>query len=87
MKFKQYFWNILIWLTQSLNVFTGGNVDQTFSGRTGVAYLMGKRWAKIVMPIIDKVFYKITGKPDHSINSIEWDRVSKETKEILGVSE
>ena len=30
---KQYFWNILIWLTQGLNVFLGGNPDEATSSR------------------------------------------------------
>jgi len=77
-KIKQYFWNILIWMTQSLNVFTGGHVDQTFSGRTGVAYLRGKLWAKPVMFVIDKFFKLLLNQDDHCINEIEWDRVSEE---------
>jgi hypothetical protein len=77
---KEYFWNILVWATQTLNVFTGGNPDQPFSGRTGIAFLLGKRWGKILMPLIDWVFEKINGKPNHCINSIEWDRVKSSVR-------
>jgi hypothetical protein len=77
-KIKSYFWNILVWGTQSLNVVTGGDPDQTFSGRTGIMFLLGKRWAKTIMPVIDWIFNKITGEEDHCINSIEWDRVKEE---------
>jgi len=77
-RIKQYFWNILIWMTQSLNVFTGGHVDQTFSGRTGVAYLRGKLWATPFKYIIDKFFKLVANQEEHCVNEIEWDRVSQD---------
>lgn len=82
-KIKQYFWNILIWMTQSLNVLTGGNPDQSFSGRTGIAYLSGKSWAKPTRYVINKIFKAITNNGNHCVNSIEWDRVSPEIIEEL----
>ena len=82
---KAYFWNLLVWATQTLNVFTGGNPDQSFSGRTGIAFLLDKRWGKLVMPIIDWVFKKINGKDNHCIDAIEWDRVKNSIRiEIQG---
>lgn len=83
-KLKQYVWNILIGLTQFLNTILGGNPDQPFSGRTGIAYLRGKRWGKIVKPIIDKLFNIIRGDKNHCIDSIEWDRVSDDIKKEIG---
>ena len=82
-KIKQYFWNILIWMTQTLNVFTGGDVDQTFSGRTGVAFLRGKLWARPVRYLIDKFFKLIVNQDNHCINEIEWDRVSQDIVEEI----
>lgn len=70
-------------MTQTLNVFTGGNVDQTFSGRTGVAYLRGKLWAKPVMSLINKFFKLVANQDDHCINEIEWDRVSQDIVEEI----
>lgn len=80
---KKYLWTVLKALTQLLNALTGGNEDQSFSGRTGVAYLLGKRWAKIVKPVIDFIFKIIKGDKNHCIDSIEWDRVSEEVKKEI----
>jgi len=64
-------------MTQSLNVFTGGHVDQTFSGRTGVAYLRGRKWATPFRYVIDKFFKLVANQNDHCVSEIEWDRVNQ----------
>jgi len=38
------------------NALFGGDATETISRRTGLALLAGKRWAKIVAPVIDFIF-------------------------------
>ncbi|MEO6920519.1 MAG: hypothetical protein ABI171_16175 [Collimonas sp.] len=38
------------------NSLFGGDAQETISRRTGLALIAGKRWAKIVAPLIDCVF-------------------------------
>lgn len=80
---QRYFWNILIGTTQYLNVLTGGEPDQSFSGRTGIAFLLGKKWAIPVRKIIDFIFFRIRKETNHCINAIEWDEIDIETLEKL----
>ena len=80
---KSYLWNVAKALTQLFNALTGGNEDQSFSGRTGIAFLLNKRWAKIVKPLIDWVFNKIKGEKDHCENSIEWDEVDSQVMDDI----
>lgn len=40
------------------NALFGGDPQETISRRTGLALLSGKRWAKVVAPIIDFIFGK-----------------------------
>lgn len=41
--------------TRLLNAFAWGSARQSFSARTGYALYRGKRWAKVVAPVIDFV--------------------------------
>ena len=41
---KRYVLNLLYWLTQTLNVWTGGDPDEYFSSRVGKAQRAEKRW-------------------------------------------
>lgn len=81
---KGYLWNVLKALTQLFNALTGGDEDQSFSGRTGIAFKLGKKWAEIVMPMIDWVFKKVRNEDNHCINSIEWDEVEEELQYLRG---
>lgn len=71
---KSYFWNILIWMTQTLNVFTGGDPDHSTSGRVGFHSARGNIFAKGLELLINGIFY---WDYDHCWNSIEWDVMSR----------
>lgn len=66
-------WNVLIAMTQSLNATTGGNPDQTFSGRTAIEARTGRRWPVIREALINLIFAVIAGQRGHCEASIEWD--------------
>jgi hypothetical protein len=40
------------------NSLFGGDAQETISRRTGLALIAGKRWAKVVAPVIDFLFGK-----------------------------
>lgn len=40
------------------NALFGGDAQETISQRTGLALIAGKRWAKILAPLIDSIFGK-----------------------------
>lgn len=50
--------NMALTLDETGNALLGGAANQTFSARTGDAWIQGKRWGKIVGPIIDFFFGK-----------------------------
>jgi len=50
--------NMAVSLDTCGNALLGGNPRQTLSERTGLALLEGKRWARIVAPVIDYFFGK-----------------------------
>jgi hypothetical protein len=52
--------NMAVSLDTCGNALLGGNPRQTISERTGLALIEGKRWARIVAPVIDYFF-----GPDH----------------------
>lgn len=68
-------WNILIAMTQGLNAATGGDPDQTFSGRTALEAREGRRLVIIREAMIDLLFAVIRGQRHHCEQSIEWDEV------------
>lgn len=53
--------------TRLLNAFAWGSAKQSFSARTGYALYRGKRWAKIVSPIINFILQS----RDHCIEQAE----------------
>ena len=50
--------NMAVSLDTFGNTLLGGNPRQTISERTGLALLEGKRWARLVAPVIDYFFGK-----------------------------
>ena len=44
--------------SQFWNAVWGGNRDQSFSSRSYEARLLGKRWGKVAVPMIDALFGK-----------------------------
>ncbi len=48
--------NMAVSLDTCGNALLGGNPRQTLSERTGLALLEGKRWARIVAPVVDYFF-------------------------------
>lgn len=48
--------------------------DHTVSGEVGYARFKGKRWGKIVAPLINGLFF---WQEDHCYWSIEWDEAEK----------
>ena len=76
---KKYVWTVAKAITQLFNALTGGNEDQSFSGRTGLASEAGKYWAVyLAEPLINLIFFKdknAEGKRDHCRMSIERDEV------------
>lgn len=71
---RRYVWGVLIAMTQGLNAMTGGNPDQSFSGRTALAAMEGKRLAIIREAFIDLLF-SFFGQRHHCHYSVEWDEV------------
>lgn len=69
-------WNVLVAMTQGLNAVTGGNPDQSFSGRTALEARAGSRWAVIREAFINLIFAILAGQRDHCEASIEWDEVT-----------
>ena len=65
---KRYLRNLLYWLTQTLNVWTGGDVDEYFSSRVGKAQRAKKTWGIAFAKIIDFFLGK-----NHCLESIEED--------------
>lgn len=70
---SKYLWNVLVSWTQALNAATGGNPDQTFSGRTALEAEQGSRWAISREAVIDLFFALIAGQRHHCAMSIERD--------------
>lgn len=66
---------VLIAATQGLNALTGGNPDQTLSGRTALAARSGKYGGVVFEALLDLVFAVLTGKRHHCERSIEWDEL------------
>lgn len=66
-------WNVLVAMTQGFNAMTGGNPDQSFSGRTAIEARAGGRWAVIREAMINLIFAVIAGQRGHCEASIEWD--------------
>lgn len=70
-KIKQYFWNILIWLDQGLNVvFFGGSPDETISSRVGRNQHIG------ICRFAQKILDSVLGR-DHCKDSIEPEECRK----------
>lgn len=69
-------WNTLVAATQSLNAATGGDPDQTYSGRTALEAEAGSRWAIMREATLDLLFAVIAGQRHHCANSIERDEVA-----------
>lgn len=65
---KRYVLNLLYWLTQTLNVWTGGDPDEYFSSRVGKAQRAEKRWGIAFATAIDLLLGK-----KHCLESIEED--------------
>lgn len=53
--------------------------DHTVSGEAGYAKHCGKRWGKLVAPLIDAVVF---WQKDHCYQSIEWDEARKPPQRI-----
>ena len=53
--------------------------DHTISGEAGYAKHCGKRWGRIVAPVIDAIVF---WQPDHCHKSIEWDEARKPPQRI-----
>lgn len=43
--------------TRTLNAVLWGDAEQSLSARTGYALYRGKRWAKVVAPLIDGLLF------------------------------
>lgn len=54
--------NVLAAWSQFWNAIWGGHRDQSFSSRSYEAKLLGKRWGRIAVPIVNAVFF---WEPDH----------------------
>lgn len=63
----QYFWNILVWLDQGLNVLAAGDPDETVSSRCAKRRKKGCKFCLVLC----KILYKFDEK--HCRNSIETD--------------
>ena len=48
--------------------------DHTISGEIGYAKFKGKRWGKLLAPIVNSLFF---WQEDHCYRSIEWDEADK----------
>lgn len=68
---RRYLWNLFIAWDQGINTLLAGDPDETISSRVGRASLDGKRWARILERIIDRLFMLLGEAPDHCRRSIE----------------
>lgn len=50
---KRYLWNICIWMTQTLNVFTGGDPDEALSSRLGKGEKRGCKFCIFMCRMLD----------------------------------
>ena len=69
---KQYFYNLLVWVSQTINVFLGGHTDQSLSERIGrrtVWYAGTGTWKEFIFmtltAIINWAFRVVWGEKDH----------------------
>ena len=65
---KRYLRNLLYWLTQTLNVWTGGDPDEYFSSRVGKAQRAQMLWGVFLADKIDFILGE-----NHCLESIEED--------------
>lgn len=63
----RYLLNWALWLSEGLNVLTGGAPHETLSERSGKAMLDGKRWPCVLCRFLD-IFER-----DHCVKSIYRD--------------
>lgn len=83
-RIPQYFYNIGVWLSQTVSVFLGGHPDESVSERTARAYLAHRGrgswkvyWFWLQMRAIDSLFI-LVGEKNHSLNSLEGEVKAKE---------
>lgn len=81
--FKQYLWNIIIWVDQGLNVLTGGSPDHTVSGRVGFHSARGSKTARVLEVGINLLFFL---QKDHCWLNIEWDIVARDYPQYTIIS-
>jgi|GEM_PF-3871158 len=67
--------NILILLDLALNTLLLGDPSETVSSRAGRAMKSGKPiwFARKMAWFIDKIFYRLLGQKNHSVENIEYD--------------
>lgn len=76
---KQYFYNLGVWLSQTISVWLGGHPDDSISERTGRAYLANpKGWFRYQRFFIDLFIYLILREKNHCVNSIDGEPLAKE---------
>jgi len=83
----QYFYNLLLLLSQSISTLLGGHPDESISQRTARAYLAHKnrntfkaRWFTLQLTVIDYMFYNKFWKieKNHCINSLSGEAGARE---------
>lgn len=71
----KFLFNWLYWLDLGLNWLLLGDPSETVSSRTGRALKSGKpKWfVPYLALVIDRIFYRLIGEKNHSLENIEWD--------------
>lgn len=67
---KRYLYNILVWMTQTLNVFTGGDPDEMMSSRLGKGVERGCKFCVFACDVLTFLDWR---KGNHCLNAIERD--------------
>lgn len=78
----QWLTNVVIWLTMSLNILTGGRPGQTFSAR--VHLQEGKFW-RLVEILIDVLFYVLANERNHCLNATIYPPVLRSVSDAIAI--
>jgi hypothetical protein len=65
--------NVLRWLDEGLNVFSGGDANETLSSRAGKEQIKGAEWACVLCKSIDWVTHWFKVPPGHCLRAINPD--------------
>ncbi|MGH6954422.1 MAG: hypothetical protein ACREGL_09585 [Alphaproteobacteria bacterium] len=65
MNLRKWVWNALVAIDQLGNALVGGDPDETISSRAGKANASGRRWARALCWLLDRI------DPGHCADSVD----------------